>query len=86
MLAKPSIPGYRTEQQQAAVIGISLSTLRRWRKKKYGPRSVRYGRFILYPEDEDTRFLAEQAAATENSLKPRGRGRPRGGRLESSSL
>jgi hypothetical protein len=74
---RPSIPGYRSEEEQAARLGISIYTLRRWRRAGIGPRPIRLGRNDLYPENEEARFLDEKQAAAEH--KPRGRGRPRGG-------
>ena len=35
------------------------------------------GRTFMYSDDADTQFLADQATAVENALKPRPRGRPR---------
>jgi hypothetical protein len=84
MLDKPTIPGFLTETEQAARCGHSIWTLRRWRKRGYGPRAVLYGRVWLYPEDADARFLSEQAARAEN--QPRGRGRPRNSTPSASAL
>jgi len=79
VIGKPSVPGFISEEDQAKRAGVSLTTQRRWRKTGYGPRAVRYGRAWLYPENSDARFLAEQAAASENQHKPRSRGRPKAG-------
>jgi hypothetical protein len=73
----PAVPGFRSEEEQAARCGITVVTLRRWRARGYGPRAVKIGRAILYAENADTQFLVEQAAAAENALEPRPRGRPR---------
>lgn len=75
MKSHPKIAGHITEDEQADRVGITKSTLRRWRRGGYGPRQVKIGRFILYPEDADTRFLAEQAIAAEAQHGPRRRGR-----------
>src|SRR5215469_11144283 len=75
-MLEPSIPGFITEKVQAAKFGISLATLRRWRKRGYGPSAVRCGRRFLYPEDADAQFLARQAAEAEAQQQPRRRGRP----------
>jgi len=74
-MLEPSIPGFITEKAQAAKSGVSLATLRRWRKRGYGPRAVRYGRRFLYREDADVEFLARVAEA-EAQQQPRRRGRP----------
>jgi hypothetical protein len=71
----PAIPGHITEEEQAARSGVQVSTLRRWRRRGYGPKAVKFGRFVLYAADGNERFLAHLTAAAENH--PRGRGRPR---------
>jgi hypothetical protein len=38
---------------------------------------VKIGRFVMYAEDANEQFLAEQAAKIEAERQPRGRGRPR---------
>ena len=78
-MKSPNITGHITEDEQAERIGVTKSTLRRWRRRGYGPKHVRIGRVILYTEDADARFLAEQAAAAENQDQTRGRGRSRAG-------
>src|SRR5262249_12508938 len=74
---RPAIPGFITEEQQAKKDDCSIETLRRRRKKDYGPRPVRFGRVWLYPEDASERFLAEQLDTAEKARTLRGRGRPR---------
>jgi hypothetical protein len=73
---KPTLPGYFSEVEQAARLGISVSQLRRWRRAGRGPRPVSIGRHNLYTHESEAKWLAEQLAAAEQ--KPvRGRGRPR---------
>ena len=44
-----------TEQQAAAMLGLSVKTLRAWRGRKRGPRFVRFGRAVrYYAHDIDT--------------------------------
>jgi hypothetical protein len=71
------IPGFITDQQQADRLGVTVSTLRRWRRKGYGPKSVKIGRKDYYPETADAEFAAAQLAEAEAAAEPRGRGRPR---------
>jgi hypothetical protein len=73
----PCITGYISEENQASRSGVTVSTLRRWRGQGYGPRWSKFGRFVLYAEDANTRFIAQEAAATEARRNPRPRGRPR---------
>jgi hypothetical protein len=73
--SSPQVRGYISEVEQAQRSGISIWTLRAWRTKGYGPRFVKFGRHVLYPEDAAERFLVEEQAAAQKG--PRRRGRPR---------
>ncbi len=77
MTRTPEIPGYVTEETQALRSGVTLWTIRRWRRQGYGPRWAKFGRFVLYAEDANERFIAEEAAAAETRHNPPRRGRPR---------
>jgi hypothetical protein len=72
---KPKLPGYYSEEEQAARLGITVVQLRRWRRAGIGPNSVRCGRHELYPHGEDEKWLTEKLADAQR--KVRGRGRPR---------
>lgn len=74
---KPTLPGYFSEEEQAARLGISVPQLRRWRRAGKGPRPVQIGRRNLYAHKSEARWLAEQLAAAEQKQLVRGRGRPR---------
>jgi hypothetical protein len=52
-----NVPGYRTEAKQAERLGKTPRTLAAWRKRGIGPRWVRNGKTILYPEDGDIVWL-----------------------------
>ena len=71
------IPGFITEQQLARQLGLSLVTVRRWRRQRCGPKSVRIGRRDYYRVTAVEEFAAEQLAAAEAAGKPRTRVRPR---------
>jgi hypothetical protein len=73
----PQILGYISEDSQASRSGVTVSTLRRWRGRGYGPRWEKFGRFVLYAEDANQRFIEEEAAAAEAQRQPRRPGRPR---------
>ncbi len=64
--------GYRTEIEQAARLGVTLRTLRRWRSIGFGPRVTRLGRFVYYRPEAEIEFLAKVEEPVERS---RGRGR-----------
>jgi hypothetical protein len=76
-MQRPSLPGFRSEEEEAARLGIGLTTLRRWRRMRTDPPHVKVGRRILYDEDPETeiRWLATQKVEAER--KNRRRGRPR---------
>jgi DNA-binding transcriptional MerR regulator len=59
---KPVLPGYFDEAEEAELLGVSLSTLRRWKRRKIGPVPITVGRSTLYSIDENERWLAEQQA------------------------
>jgi len=46
-----------TEQQAAASLRHSVSTLRRWRRAGTGPTFVRFGRVILYRVEDIEEFV-----------------------------
>jgi Helix-turn-helix domain len=71
------ICGWITERQLADKLDLSLATVRRWRRRGYGPKSVRIGRRDFYREDAVERFAADQLAKAERELEGAGRGRRR---------
>jgi DNA-binding transcriptional MerR regulator len=52
-----TIPGYRTEEQQAERLGKTVRTLRLWRQQGIGPAWIKAGKSVLYSEDSDVRWL-----------------------------
>lgn len=46
------------QQAAAELLGISVSTLRRWRRDGKGPRAIRISRLIRYRPRDLTRFVA----------------------------
>jgi hypothetical protein len=68
-----SFDGYIPEKAQAEKHDVSVATLRRWKKLKYGPQPVQIGRKYFYRADASERFLAEQETATEHRDRPRRR-------------
>ena len=46
-----------TEHEVAARLRLSVATLRAWRLKNKGPRFVRLGRAVRYPEEDVARFV-----------------------------
>jgi hypothetical protein len=69
------IPGYITEVEFAAQIRVAVSTIRRWRRQRYGPQAVAIGRKFYYREDAASTFAAAQLEKTEAAAEPPRRGR-----------
>ena len=69
-MTAPSLPGYYSELEQAPRLGLTLSSLRRWRRLRVGPANVRTGRCTLYPHGADEKWLSAQQAKAER--KPNG--------------
>lgn len=44
-------------RELAARLGVSVETVRWWRKSKTGPRAVKVGRRVLYAESDVTKWL-----------------------------
>jgi hypothetical protein len=55
-----TIPGYRSEEEQAKRLGKTVRTLRGWRKQGRGPAWSRNGKDIVYADDSDVRWLKSQ--------------------------
>jgi hypothetical protein len=77
---KPAVAGWHSEEEAARLLGEHLQTRRRKRKRGIGPKWVRHGRDILYPDGAEEEYLAGLLAKAETEREPRRRGRPRGGR------
>jgi len=52
--------GYVTEKEAAALLGVSVDTLRRLRKTGTGPVSARFGRCVRYPRAAFTAWAEAQ--------------------------
>lgn len=50
-----------TPKELATQLGVSLDTLKRWRRLKQGPAWVRVGRQVRYAADAIDAWLAEQS-------------------------
>lgn len=48
------------EQQAAAMLRVSLRTLRRWRQAGYGPATTRIGRFVRYRRGDVEAWILAQ--------------------------
>lgn len=50
-----------SEREVAALLGVSLRTLRRWRAElSYGPPTIRIGRFVKYRREDVLTWIEEQ--------------------------
>src|SRR5215472_14946253 len=57
-LEETGIPGFITQEQLARQLGIALSTVRRWRRRGYGPKFVKDGRKDYCKETAAADFAA----------------------------
>jgi hypothetical protein len=57
-----------SEKSAAAYLGVSLSTIRRWRRAKIGPAHFRFGDILRYGQEVLDAFIAQNTANPE----PRG--------------
>lgn len=51
------VPGHLSELDLALKLGISIWGLRAWRRRGYGPTSVKFGKSVFYREDEVAKFI-----------------------------
>jgi hypothetical protein len=75
---KPRVPGWHDEVEAAELLGESVPTRRRNRRRGIGPRWTRHGRRVMHPDGAEADYLAAQLAKAEAAASPRRRGRPRG--------
>jgi phage terminase Nu1 subunit (DNA packaging protein) len=66
--------GYRTEEEQAKLLGKTVRTLRNWRKQRTGPAYTRNGKEYLYHDDWTAEWLR---AGKRQPLRERRRARQR---------
>jgi hypothetical protein len=77
--AADGIPGYITEFELAAQLGVAVATVRRWRRQRYGPQAITIGRRFYYQENAAQTFADAQLKRSEAAAHPPRRGRPRQG-------
>ena len=59
-MAKPKIPGFKTENEKAEELGQSVRTLRSWRAQRRGPPWAKIGKVVIYPNDGGDAWLRAQ--------------------------
>ena len=60
------IDGHISECDMATKFGIGVWGLRAWRKRKYGPPIVKFGRKIFYRESDVQTFIDAQGGQNGN--------------------
>lgn len=50
--------GYVSEHDLAIQVGISVYTLREWRRKKYGPTAGKLGKLVVYRQSDVADFMS----------------------------
>jgi hypothetical protein len=73
--ANSLLDAYRTETEQAQLLGKALRTVRNWRKNGTGPAYTRMGNQFLYRDDWTAAWL-EKGKQTPPREQPRRRRRP----------
>ena len=74
---KPCIPGWHSEEDAARLLGEHIQTRRKKRQRGIGPKWVRHGRDILYPDGAEEEYLAGLLKKAEAERESPRRGRPR---------
>jgi len=62
-MGQNGFPSFFSEKEAAAVIGVSLSTIRRWRRSRTGPAFFRFGGVLRYAREALEEFIAENTKA-----------------------
>jgi predicted DNA-binding transcriptional regulator AlpA len=59
-----------TEHDVAERLGLSVATLRAWRRQGRGPRYMRFGRAVRYLVSDIERFQDASAVETQGATRP----------------
>jgi transposase len=70
---KPSVNRLITEREAAAMIGLSIQTLRHWRVRRVGPAYLKFGRGRQGPVRYALEDLLEWAKRHRVETRPEGR-------------
>ena len=54
---RADIPGYASERDTAAELGLTIYTLRSWRARRVGPPWIKVGRQIFYADESRAAWL-----------------------------
>ena len=55
-----------TDQEVASRLGLSVATLRAWRRRGVGPRFVRFGRAVRYMPEDVERYVRSSRVETKS--------------------
>jgi len=64
------LDGYLTENEEAAALGLTVRTLRSWRKLGKGPPFTKVGKRIFYPIDGNPAWLKANEQMPVRSVRP----------------
>jgi hypothetical protein len=67
----PLLQDYHTEESLAREIGVTIRTLRRWRKERQGPPITHVGRKVVYSIEGLRRWLAANEQQMPRARRPR---------------
>jgi predicted site-specific integrase-resolvase len=69
-MVKKTFPILAVDEPRAAIsLGVSASTMRRWRRHGKGPRAIKLGRLVRYRQ-EDLRHFLRRSNETTTNLAP----------------
>ena len=65
MSPRVTFPVQLSEKEAAAYVGVSLSTIRRWRRSSTGPAFYRFGGVLRYGREGLDAFIAKHTHTAE---------------------
>ena len=69
------LDGWMSRAELAAELGVSVDTLMRWERRRYGPKCVKAGRKALYKRSSVLAWLDAQESAAPEIETPRSKRR-----------
>ena len=63
-MEQTSSPSFFSEKEAAAYLSVSLSTIRRWRRRKTGPALFKFGGVLRYRREDLEAFIANNTETT----------------------
>jgi excisionase family DNA binding protein len=58
---------FKTELEAAEYLAVSLSCMRKWRSRQFGPKYCRFGKLIRYRRSDLDKWAEERRTGTSNN-------------------